>query len=216
MLLASLTQRLATMHPIGVVLTATALTFAAVNCAECQAGPLDAGTRVRVKVLATKTGPVIGNVTSVTADTLVVDGSSSLAIPAQVYRLPIGRIASVETSDGIHGHALRDGLILGSIGAAAGTVIGAISGVAGDFGNAFCGDSASSFVSKCPDKATDKTGHGTIIGAIVGGVLGAGIGALYGAGDRSERWISVDSLKPAQLGFSPFMRAHRFGVAINF
>jgi len=143
------------------LLTLVAGRAAAQSDSMAPAGPVVAGTRVRVweHVTSAVSMPVVGSVARVTSD--------SISLVADGLTAPVGiawpSITRVEVSAGPRSGSRSTSAITGGIiGALGGAVLGVIAG--------------------------NVASHNAATFGVVGGVVGAGVGAGVGAYMPGERW----------------------------
>ena len=137
-----------------------------ISLSQAAAAQLQTGQRIRIRSSAFS-GPLIGTLVTIAADTLEVRG------PNGVQRIAARTIDQVEVSQGM-GHR-------GGRGAALGAAIGAVPGaIWGWAAHQQCDTQSTCFV----DSPLPEVVGGTLIGA----AAGAGIGYFIGMRHRSERW----------------------------
>jgi hypothetical protein len=161
-----------------VVWVVCAALLAAPAAVQAQAAEeLAAGTRVRVAAPAT--GRLVGTVSEVRGDTLLVLSRRG------VHALPLSSVRTLQVSRG------RPTRLASALeGGAAGLVLGVVSGAAG----AVLGDLTISD-DDCNGGEDDllcfSTGQWALIGALAGAPLGVAYGAVAGFVFPRERWRSV-------------------------
>lgn len=162
---------------------------------------LAAGTRVRVAAPAT--GRVVGTVTEVRGDTLLVTSRRG------VHALPASSIRSLQVSRG-RSPRLTSALQGGAIGLATGVVGGVAGALIADL--------------TIPDDACDSgetdllcfsTGESALLGVIVGAPFGAASGAVLGLVFPRERWRSVTARGAPALTVQPQAAGVRVGLSLT-
>lgn len=150
---------------------------------------LAAGTRVRVAAPAT--GRLVGTVSAVRGDTLLVLSRGGVhALPlSSVRTLQVSRGRPTRLESALEGGAA--GLVLGIVGGAAGAVLGDLTISDGD-----CNGSED-------DLLCFSTGEWALIGAVAGAPLGVAYGAVVGFVFPRERWRSVGVQSGPVLAVQP-------------
>jgi hypothetical protein len=160
---------------------------------------LPAGTRVRVTEQAT--GRLVGTVTEVRRDTLLV------LARGEVHALPISSIRTLQVSRGrpprlasaLEGGAI--GLLTGAIGGAASLAIPSL------------------VVPDACDREGDgvlcfSTGEWALVGVVIGAPLGAVSGAVAGFVFPRERWRSVTDRTAPAVTVQPEAAGVRVGLSL--
>jgi hypothetical protein len=160
---------------------------------------LAAGTRVRVAAPAT--GRLVGTVSEVRGDTLLVLSRGGVhALPlSSVRTLQVSRGRPTRLASALEGGAV--GLVLGIAGGAAGAVLGDLT--TSDEG---CDGSED-------DLLCFSTGESALIGAVVGAPLGVAYGAVAGFVFPQERWRSIGVLSAPVLAVQP--SATGLGISLS-
>lgn len=158
------------------------LLLAAPAALQGQESVLDVGTRVRVVAPPFTGGPMIGSVVA------VGDSSIALATPGgsrggEHLVIPREAIERLEISLGTRPNTVK-GLEFGALG---GVLLGA-----GAMGLACSGDEACGEGSSAAERA--------VLGAVIGAAAGAVVGGVVGTLVRTERWESVEGVRPGGEG----------------
>lgn len=164
------------------------------------AADLPAGTRVRVAEPAT--GRLVGTVTEVRRDTLLV------LARGEVHAVPISSIRTIQVSRGrpprlasaLEGGAI--GLLTGAIGGAASLAIPSL--LAPDACDRE-GDGVLCF----------STGEWALVGVVIGAPLGAASGAVAGLIFPRERWRSVTPRTAPAVTVQPEAAGVRVGLSLT-
>jgi hypothetical protein len=157
------------------------------------------GTRVRIAEAAA--GRLVGTVSAVRGDTLVVrSGNDVRAVPFSSIRvLQVSRGRPPRLASALEGGAI--GLVTGSAAGAAGAVLGTL--VSGD---------------DCDREGEDllcfSTGTWALVGVIIGAPFGAASGAVAGFLFPRERWRSIGLPGAPALTVHPGAGGVRVGLAI--
>ncbi len=154
------------------------LLLAAPMALQGQESALEVGTRVRLVAPPYTEGPMIGSVVAVGDSGIALGtpggtrGRGSLVIPREA-------IERLEVSLGTRPNTLK-GLEFGALG---GVLLGA-----GAMGLACSGEEACGEGSSAAERAA--------LGAVVGAAVGAAVGGVVGTLVRTERWESVEGVRP--------------------
>jgi|GEM_PF-5162903 len=165
---------------------------------------LSPGTRVRVVDLGT--GRIVGTVSAVRGDTLVVlagkgDGAHEVALSvSSIRQLQVSRGRPSRAVSALQGAGI--GMVTGALGGVAGATIGGMQSVeecrSGEE-HALC----------------FSTGQWTLIGVMVGAPFGAAWGAAAGFLFPQERWSSLPIRNAPAITVAPSGDALRLGVSLS-
>lgn len=164
------------------------------------ADALSAGTRVRVSAPAT--GRLVGTITEVRRDTLLV------LARGKVHALPVSSIRALQVSRGrpprlasaLEGGAI--GLLTGAVGGAASLALPSL------------------VVPDACDREGDgvlcfSTGEWALLGVVIGAPLGAASGAVAAFISPRERWRSVTARSAPALTVQPQAAGVRVGLSLT-
>jgi hypothetical protein len=170
------------------------------------AADLSPGTRVRV--VDAGTGPVVGTVSAVRGDTLVVvsgkgAGAREVALSvSSIRRLQVSRGRPSRPLSALQGAAI--GAVTGSVGGVLGTTIGSLQADE-SCGRAVAGDDLLCF----------STAEWAMIGVMIGAPMGAASGAALGFLFPQERWRSISTRHAPAFTVAPAGDAVRLGLSLR-